>query len=79
MSWVFWSGAILANTVPCSTSYKAEHTIRNYAQTLVVMETGKTVGRLSHSYSGYRKGSSHVKRHLGDLVPFEACRENAPR
>lgn len=29
MSWVFWSGAILANTVPCSTSYKAEQTIRN--------------------------------------------------
>lgn len=65
ISWVFWSGAILANTVPCSTSYKAEHTI-NRAETL------GTSGQEKHF-------CSNVQFCFSELVPSEACLENAPR
>lgn len=65
ISWVFWSGAILANTVPCSTSYKAEHTI-NRAETL------GTSGQEKHF-------CSNVQFCFSELLPSEACLENAPQ
>lgn len=77
MSWVFWLGAILANTVPCSTSLKTEHI--ETPEMLELMELRRTVRATLTFPVQLQKVWNHFHTHLRDFIPFEACQGNAPR